>query len=254
MIATNKYVEYWKQAILSILDKTSEPGNIEFYLFTDQKDQMVAWANALNMGLKLTVKEIPNYVWPDATLKRYEIINQHISIFSNKFLFYLDVDMVLNADLFLSLQPYLVESKLNFVLHPGFVVGARFPQKFHLVRRPRILLSILKNGGSAGDWETNSFSTAYVCKEERQFYLHGAFWGGDKESFFKMTKYCARQVELDLQNKVVAKWHDESHLNKYFAKFGGNVLPSEFSWYEPYRSWLPKGWIIASVNTFGKTR
>lgn len=254
MIATNKYVDYWKQLVMSILDNTKELGNLELYLFTDQKDEMVAWGQRLDKAIKIEITEIPNFVWPDATLRRFEIINQHRSTFSNQYLFYLDVDMIINADLLKSLAPHLVDSGMIFVPHPGFVTGRSFAQKFNMIHRPRVFLSILKNCGSAGDWETNALSTAFVPKNERKVYLHGAFWGGERGSFFRMIETCARQVELDLDNKIIAKWHDESHLNKYFTQHGGKVLPSEFSWYEPYKNWLSNTWVIASVNTFGKTR
>ncbi len=77
-----------------------------------------------------------------------------------------------------------------------------------------------------GSFETNSNSTAnildgyYDLKEYRQ----GCLWGGKSKQFIDMVVELDRRVDVDLENEVVAVWHDESHMNKYFVENNQSVL------------------------------
>ena len=66
-------------------------------------------------------------------------------------------------------------------------------------------------------YEKRKESTAYVADENHNKYYAAAFVGGGKsKNFLQMAKIISERVEEDERNGIVAKWHDESHLNKYF--------------------------------------
>lgn len=253
-IATNKYVEYWKQLLISIFESQETRSNLEVHLFTDQVSEIERWISESAIPVTVKICRIPDYRWPEATLKRFDIISQHKDLLTNDYLFYLDADMIVSKNLNLELQPYLVENQMNFVPHPGYVLGDGILKKLLVLGRPKKLAIFLRNFGSLGDWETNPKSSAYVQKKNRKIYLHGAFWGGSRDKFFEFIDFSKSAIQQDEANGVIARWHDESHLNKYFSEFSGNILPSKFSWYKPYKRWLPKDWTIESVNNYGKTR
>jgi histo-blood group ABO system transferase len=65
-------------------------------------------------------------------------------------------------------------------------------------------------------YDRNPKSLAYVPQgEEGEYYYAGGFNGGKTDKFLEMAEIIADRVNKDLDNKVIAKWHDESHLNRY---------------------------------------
>jgi len=65
-------------------------------------------------------------------------------------------------------------------------------------------------------FETNSKSTAFV-PDNSTHYFQGCFYDGFSEDFFHMADACSMNVRQDLDNRIIAKWWDESHLNRYFV-------------------------------------
>ena len=49
-------------------------------------------------------------------------------------------------------------------------------------------------------------------------YRQGCFWAAPTEKFLELIKTCYNNVETDKKNSIIAKWHDESHLNKFFSE------------------------------------
>jgi hypothetical protein len=69
--------------------------------------------------------------------------------------------------------------------------------------------------GKMWDIETNPQSTAYISPENEGIYYQGCFWGGSSNEVCKMISKLKNNTQVDLDNNIVAKWHDESHLNHY---------------------------------------
>ena len=65
-------------------------------------------------------------------------------------------------------------------------------------------------------YDRNSKSLAYVSLgEEGDNYYAGGFNGGTTKRFLEMSEVLSERVSKDLENGVVALWHDESHMNRY---------------------------------------
>ena len=65
-------------------------------------------------------------------------------------------------------------------------------------------------------FDRNPKSVAYVAPNESTVtYYAGGFNGGRTENFMAMSEKIANNVNTDLENGVVALWHDESHMNRY---------------------------------------
>jgi len=66
-------------------------------------------------------------------------------------------------------------------------------------------------------FERNELSTACVSDEMQKddIYVQGCVWGGKIPDVFKLMCELDGRVKHDLEKNILAKAHDESHLNKY---------------------------------------
>lgn len=88
-------------------------------------------------------------------------------------------------------------------------------------RRPRWLLP----------FERDERSAAAIAFGEGDFYYHAAVFGGSVAALRRLTAHCARGLQLDRARGLEARWHDESHLNKFFwLHKPAKVLSPEFCW------------------------
>ena len=65
-------------------------------------------------------------------------------------------------------------------------------------------------------YDRNPKSLAYVpAGQEGELYYAGGFNGGSTKRFMEMAEVLADRVTKDLENDVIALWHDESQMNRY---------------------------------------
>lgn len=69
--------------------------------------------------------------------------------------------------------------------------------------------------GETFEAERNPISKAYVAPGERCCAYGGGFFGGASDAFVKMSCELRDWIAIDLQSGYIAKWHDQSHLQKY---------------------------------------
>lgn len=65
--------------------------------------------------------------------------------------------------------------------------------------------------------ERSRKSFAYVPYNCGKQYVIGAFFGGYTEDFLEMTHILDDRICEDLKKGIIARWHDESHINHYIA-------------------------------------
>lgn len=65
--------------------------------------------------------------------------------------------------------------------------------------------------------ERSRRSLAYVPYNCKTPYVIGAMFAGETEAFLRMSHVLNERIEADLKKNVIARWHDESHLNRYVA-------------------------------------
>ena len=86
-------------------------------------------------------------------------------------------------------------------------------------------------------YDRNKMSSAYIDNIDGDEYIMGGFFGGRKDDFLKMSEILQNNIDKDLENNIIALWHDESHLNRYLVdlkKQGETplILPTNFTWPE----------------------
>lgn len=68
-------------------------------------------------------------------------------------------------------------------------------------------------------YESNPKSSAYVDPSEyREIYYQTCYFGGNKQIMLDMVNLAIELRDIDFNNNIVAKWTDESYLQKYFIK------------------------------------
>lgn len=176
--ATGRYDQFIPNLIQSARIHFCKNHSVTFFVFTDGN---------IPSAPDIVRIEQKRLGWPYDTMMRFEMYCTHRDALANMdYLFALDADMQ-----FVDQVGSEILSDLVGTEHPGFV-------------------------GKRGAFETNPRSAACVNSNEGTIYFAGGFWGGSKNAFLKTCEELNRRIHLDLKNGMIAEWHDESHLNRYF--------------------------------------
>ncbi|XP_004372033.1 alpha-1,3-galactosyltransferase 2 isoform X1 [Trichechus manatus latirostris] len=80
-------------------------------------------------------------------------------------------------------------------------------------------------------FERDVRSAAVLAPGEGDFYYHAAVFGGSMAALRSLTAHCVQAMRRDRGRGIEARWHDESHLNKFFwLHKPAKVLSPEFCW------------------------
>ena len=78
-------------------------------------------------------------------------------------------------------------------------------------------------------YERNKKSTAYIPPHDGPYVYYGGFFnGGCTKAYIEMAEQLANNTQRDLQNNIIAKVHDESHLNCYLHIHPCTALPTSY--------------------------
>ena len=106
-----------------------------------------------------------------------------------------------------------------------------------------------------GAFETNPLSLSHITEaDDSSVYYQGCLWGGKVPDVLDMIEELDDRVNKDLDNNVIAVWHDESHINKFFIeeKERVNILSPEYAYPElfaEYCDFKPKIVHLAKDNS-----
>jgi hypothetical protein len=215
-IATNKYLDYWKNQARSIDNHLAPDTTCTLFLYTDQPLDARIFAKGLNR-IQVEIFSIPSYGWPDATLLRYRLILDKSQTWAgDEILVYLDADMLAVSSI--SYKDFNQNEQLGVTLvhHPGFYRPLGYSKiKFYLAH-PKVAIQDLFTrvaSGGLGAWESRSSSTAFVKRKHRKGYFCGGIWWGTASEIVSLCESLVSRIDLDSARNVLAIWHDESHLN-----------------------------------------
>lgn len=193
-IGTSKYVNflplYYEKCEENFLVNT----NKTYFVFTD--------GEVSDPPENVLLYQQEHLEWPFITLKRFEIINK-----ARKKLSEFDTIVFMDADT-------LVVDKIS---------EEEFFSNMNLfgVHHPCDYMKMPPHNEPPGAFEINPESTAFT--DDYSTYFQGCFWGGKVPLVFDLIDELERNVNIDLDNNIIAVWHDESHLNAYFAKHKDSV-------------------------------
>lgn len=226
-IATNVYIDYWEDMVVSLESNLFEGQTCVAHVFTEQVDRAKVFAKKLTKVL-VEVHEIPGYRWPDATIRRYEVFSKFSNSINQDVVMHLDADMIILENVFNDLVAAVKEKDVALVAHPGF-----WNRKLTPLARLKSILTRSKTIN--GSWETRPESEAFVDSDTRKPYVCGGIWLGKNQAIFDLVKKLAKSVEIDRAKSIMAVWHDESHLNKWASKNDFELLTPEFCFVSEYK-------------------
>lgn len=225
VIATKSYLDYALMLIDSAMKWHVGESRVQFILLTDRNTDSLRVANTSSF-FTINSFQIPSYGWPEAALFQFQLMLEHWRHVSGSIVMYLDADTKIVSPInFQDLFQFVNHPSSNgvtLVSHPGYY--KRFlPLRFFI--RTRI-----------GPWENNQKSTAYIPSNLRKNYVCGAVFWGLHDSFHQLCVEIKSQIDKDSDNKVIAKWHDESHLNKWLTTHPTVLATPEWAYAPGYRN------------------
>jgi hypothetical protein len=209
-ISTGKYTIFWQDFFLSAEQYFLRNSDVEvnYFVFTDS--DFIKYEH-LNRVHKIHQESLP---WPLITLDRFSIFQKaKPAIYDMEYLFFFNANMNFVKPVGTEILPDNGRS-LTFVIHPGY---------WHKDK-------------SKYTYERNIRSTAAVKGHEGTFYFMGGLNGGTASAYIQMIEHLERQISIDKSNNIVAKWHDESHLNRYAIDHSDSIKVLDPSY------GYPEGW------------
>ena len=209
-IGTNKYLDYLPQYY----------ENIEKYFLPNSEKTILAFTDGEleDTPDNLKVYHQEHLPWPYITLKRFEIINKaREEIKKNDWFVFIDADAL----------PVATITEEEFLWRCCEASTDQVP--LFGVHHPCHYLMMPPHNELPGAFDQNPKSEAYVdfnnedtpwkMSEEStrpRPYYQGCFWGGQVSEVCAMIDELELRTNKDLEQNVVALWHDESHINRYF--------------------------------------
>lgn len=206
--AVKKYVQFI-EGFMSSANKYFLAGHqVNFYLFTDNPEQI----SHLQMAPEnhLFVIPVQNHSrWQDISMSRMDIISRYI-----RSQFQYEVDYLFSIDIDVQLFEHIGVEIIDTL------VGTISPWQYTARRESK-------------SYETRTESQAAIPTGEGDFYYTASFYGGGVAEVYKLTRACFKGIMEDRKNGIEARWHDESHLNKYLLYHKPTrLLSPEYYWDE----------------------
>jgi hypothetical protein len=191
----------------------------EYFLPNSEKTFLVFTDGEGDFPEDVKVYKQEHLDWPYVTLKRFEIIQKaKEEIAKNDWFVFIDADALV----------------VDTITEEEFFDTTK---SFFGVHHPCHFLQMPPHNQYPGAFETNPLSVAHITEDDDlSVYYQGCLWGGKVPNILEMIDELEQRVNIDLKNNVIAVWHDESHLNKFFIenKEHLNVLGSEYAYPEVF--------------------
>lgn len=255
-VATNIYFDYWQKMVSSADQLSNSSDQITFFVFTEQIQKIEEFSKTLK-NVKVVGFEVIPYRWPDATLLRYQIFSDQYPTMDTDLLMHLDADMIFSSNPWQNIRQLVANTQICLIQHPGFWRPTGLSRVYFYLRHPLTMYKDLRmktSLGGIGAWETRPESEAFVPRKLRGRYFCGGTWFGPRQAIGELLKELSDQVSRDGKNEVIAKWHDESHLNKWAAEKRINTFSPELCFDETYPQLRKLKPSIIAVRKKEKTR
>lgn len=187
-ICIGKYIAFWKDFYISFEKNFLTEYEKEYFVFTDQK---ILYDEENNSRIHRIYQQ--DLGWPGNTLFRFKMFKSVIPMLKDT-----DYTFFMNANV-LCLKEVTekmilpLDKSLVVVQHPAYY--NKKPYEFN--------------------YEFRKKSKAYIPCGSGTVYVCGGINGGKTDSYIRLIQILEKNIEEDYQKGIIAKWHDESHINQY---------------------------------------
>ena len=139
--------------------------------------------------------------WPFITLYRFKMLNKSFGDLEDcDWLVFLDADMLVVDTV--NVSDIIDESK-----------------KYIGVHHPCHYLKMTPHDSGTGAFDTTKLSNASFTEgDDISVYFQGCLWGGRIPEVLDLINELDRRIDEDYEKDIIATWHDESHLNKFYSQ------------------------------------
>ena len=195
-LCTGPYKLFWEDYYNSFEKNFLRDFEKHYYVFADEFNQgLEKYATVENVTL-IHIDAMP---WPLITLLRFhyfltieDLLKRHdYLMFTNANIV---CDDIVTAEEFL---PDVQKGQtMSYCQHPGYY-GKKAKYNY--------------------PYDRNKKSNAYIPYNCGEHYIIGAMFAGKADAFLRMSHILNDRIEDDLKHNVIARWHDESQLNRYIV-------------------------------------
>lgn len=193
-ICTGPYITYWKNFFDSFEDKFLPKWEKHYFVFTDQKNIYQ------NENPRVHWKYQMSLPWPIITLLKFQIVLDNEEELR-------DFDFV-----YMSNANIICE---NVVTEKEFLPRKELGEQISFTQHAAPYIDKSKAHCYNFDYERNTHSSAYIPYNIGKTYVYGNMHGGYTEEYINFMKECKYAINEDLKRGIIARWHDESHVNHY---------------------------------------
>ena len=189
-ICTGNYNVFWPEFYQSFEKNFINEYELHYFVFTDI-EKIYGEDNK-----RVHRKYLNTLPWPLITLFRFRtFLSIEDELKDMDYLLFSNANMICGEKI--SAEEFLPRErkgeKLFVTIHPGYQNSA--------IRHV--------------PYDRNKKCKAYIPYNKGYAYVIGAMNGGTSEAFLEMSHILNDAIEEDLKKNIIARWHDESHLNKY---------------------------------------
>ena len=188
-ISLGGYHVFWEEFYKSCEKNFCIDIEKEYFIFSDNPSRIKS------LGERINLYKQDNLGWPFSTLMRYHMFSRIKNILKKyTYICYF------NANTFFIEKIYTEEffgnsrNELTGGLHPGY--NSQSNEKY--------------------PFENRKLSKAF--SKHNQYYFQGCINGGQSKHFLNAVDEIKTNIIQDINNGIIAIWHDESHWNCYLNK------------------------------------
>lgn len=205
-ICTGEYHIFWNEFYRTSKEFLLAKHIKHFFVFTD--------SDLIKQDNDVTVIYRKTGGFPMDSLLRFEMFTGiGKDLMQYDYVYFFNSNMCFVGPVGEEIFPVRQSSGLTGVIHPGYF--NKHPFWFPYERNPQSK-AVINHG--------------YL----KYKYFMGCLFGGKTSSFLNMCEKCKESIKKDLENGIIAVYHDESHLNHYF-------LDKEILELDPDYAY-PEGW------------